>query len=157
MIIILVSFILTVVYSYFHVVYPYRVIKVWMRKNNIEGEIDKLHFFNVLKIDGLSARQIYEIIDEDKPRARIKVLYGSRFIGTLSTIGSNSMGLLLSGYPTMAGTASSLAGTLRFGTGSIVGAIVAFMPGGVTWPMVTTMTACSILSAALYWIFGRKA
>ena len=79
------------------------------------------------------------------------------FIGTLSTIGSNSMGLLLSGYPTMAGTASSLAGTLRFGTGSIVGAIVAFMPGGVTWPMVTTMTACSILSAALYWIFGRKA
>ncbi|KHT35634.1 Bcr/CflA family multidrug efflux MFS transporter [Vibrio sinaloensis] len=79
------------------------------------------------------------------------------FIGTISTIGSNSMGLLLSGYPTMAGTASSLAGTLRFGTGSIVGAIVAFMPGGATWPMVTTMTACSVLSAALYWIFGRKA
>lgn len=79
------------------------------------------------------------------------------FIGTISTIGSNSMGLLLSGYPTMAGTASSLAGTLRFGTGSIVGAIVAFMPGGASWPMVTTMTACSVLSAALYWIFGRKA
>lgn len=36
------------------------------------------------------------------------------FIGTLSTIGSNSMGLLLSGYPTMAGTASSLAGTVTF-------------------------------------------
>jgi DHA1 family bicyclomycin/chloramphenicol resistance-like MFS transporter len=79
------------------------------------------------------------------------------FIGTLSTIGSNSMGLLLSGYPTMAGTASSLAGTLRFGIGSLVGAIVAIMPGGVTWPMITVMTACSILSAAFYWIFGRKA
>ncbi|WP_159652400.1 Bcr/CflA family multidrug efflux MFS transporter [Vibrio atypicus] len=79
------------------------------------------------------------------------------FIGTLSTIGSNSMGLLLSSYPTMAGTASSLAGTLRFGIGSLVGAIVAIMPGGVTWPMITVMTACSILSAAFYWIFGRKA
>ncbi|MGC9459960.1 Bcr/CflA family multidrug efflux MFS transporter, partial [Vibrio genomosp. F10] len=43
------------------------------------------------------------------------------FIGTISTIGSNTMGLLLSGYPNMAGTASSLAGTLRFGTGSIIG------------------------------------
>lgn len=79
------------------------------------------------------------------------------FIGTLSTIGSNSMGLLLSGYPTMAGTASSLAGTLRFGTGSVVGGVVALMPGGVTWPMISVMTACSILSAVLYWIFGRKA
>jgi DHA1 family bicyclomycin/chloramphenicol resistance-like MFS transporter len=29
------------------------------------------------------------------------------YIGTLSTIGSNSMALLLSGYPQMAGTASS--------------------------------------------------
>ncbi len=35
------------------------------------------------------------------------------FVGTISTIGSNSMGLLLSKYPRMAGTASSLAGTLR--------------------------------------------
>ncbi|GAL12947.1 MFS family multidrug transport protein [Vibrio astriarenae] len=47
------------------------------------------------------------------------------FIGTLSTIGSNTMGLLLSGYPNMAGTAASLAGTLRFGLGSVIGVIVA--------------------------------
>jgi DHA1 family bicyclomycin/chloramphenicol resistance-like MFS transporter len=79
------------------------------------------------------------------------------FIGTLSTIGSNSMGLLLSGYPNMAGTASSLAGTLRFGTGSVIGAIVAMLPSGVTWPMITVMTVCSLLSAAFYWIFGRNA
>ncbi|MCY9852642.1 Bcr/CflA family multidrug efflux MFS transporter [Vibrio mediterranei] len=79
------------------------------------------------------------------------------FIGTLSTIGSNSMGLLLSGYPTMAGTASSLAGTLRFGTGSVIGAIVAMLPGGTVWPMIALMTICSVLSAALYWTFGKKA
>jgi DHA1 family bicyclomycin/chloramphenicol resistance-like MFS transporter len=85
------------------------------------------------------------------------VVFVVMFIGTLSTIGSNTMGLLLSSYPSMAGTASSLAGTLRFGTGSIIGAVVAFMPSGVTWPMISVMSMCSIVSAACYWIFGRKA
>jgi len=79
------------------------------------------------------------------------------FVGTISTIGSNSMALLLSGYPHMAGTASSLAGTLRFGTGSIVGMIVATMPSGVAWPMVLTMAMCAVLSALFYWVLGRKA
>ncbi len=78
------------------------------------------------------------------------------FIGTLSTIGSNAMGLLLSGYPTMAGTASSLAGTLRFGTGSIIGAIVASLPAAL-WPMILLMTICSVLSATLYWTLGKNA
>ncbi|MEZ8825137.1 Bcr/CflA family multidrug efflux MFS transporter [Vibrio amylolyticus] len=79
------------------------------------------------------------------------------FIGTISTIGSNSMGLLLSGYPNMAGTASSLAGTLRFGTGSVIGAIVAAMPSDVVWPMIVVMTACSVLSIMFYWTLGRNA
>ena len=79
------------------------------------------------------------------------------FIGTISTIGSNAMGLLLSGYPRMAGTASSLAGTLRFGTGSVVGALVAAMPGGESWPMIFVMAGCSLLSASFYWTLGRKA
>jgi len=67
------------------------------------------------------------------------------------------MGLLLSGYPRMAGTASSLAGTLRFGTGSVVGALVAAMPGGESWPMIVVMDGCSLLSASFYWTLGRKA
>ncbi|WP_418114191.1 Bcr/CflA family multidrug efflux MFS transporter [Vibrio scophthalmi] len=85
------------------------------------------------------------------------VVFVVLFIGTISTIGSNAMGLLLSGYPTMAGTASSLAGTLRFGIGSIIGGIVAALPNGVAWPMIVVMTACSLLSAAFYWLYGRKA
>ncbi|MDF5301882.1 Bcr/CflA family multidrug efflux transporter, partial [Vibrio parahaemolyticus] len=79
------------------------------------------------------------------------------FIGTLSTIGSNAMALLLSGYPSMAGTASSLAGTLRFGIGSLVGALVASLPGNAAWPMIIVMFACSVLSALFYWTLGRKA
>lgn len=79
------------------------------------------------------------------------------YIGTLSTIGSNSMGLLLSGYPHMAGTASSLAGTLRFGTGSLIGIVVAAMPSGHVWPMILMMSVCSVLSAVFYWTLGKKA
>lgn len=79
------------------------------------------------------------------------------FIGTLSTIGSNSMALLLSAYPNIAGTASSLAGTLRFGTGSVVGVIVSTMPSDKVWPMVLTMTTCAMLSTGFYWVFGKKA
>ncbi|MDC0612093.1 MFS transporter [Vibrio sp.] len=38
-----------------------------------------------------------------------------------------------------------------------VGAVVASMPGGVSWPMVMSMAACSVLSATCYWVFGRHA
>ncbi len=85
------------------------------------------------------------------------VVFVVMYIGTLSTIGSNSMGLLLGGYPQIAGTASSLAGTLRFGMGSLIGMMVAAMPSGVAWPMLAVMSLCSMLSGACYWIFGRKA
>ncbi|WCE30933.1 Bcr/CflA family multidrug efflux MFS transporter [Vibrio sp. SCSIO 43137] len=78
------------------------------------------------------------------------------YIGTMSTIGSNSMALLLSNYPGMAGTASSLAGTLRFGTGSLVGVLVAMLPSNSAWPMILVMTMCAVLSASLYWFLGRK-
>lgn len=78
------------------------------------------------------------------------------YIGTMSTIGSNSMALLLSNYPSMAGTASSLAGTLRFGTGSLVGVLVAMLPSDSAWPMILVMTMCAVLSASLYWFLGRK-
>ncbi|GLQ73512.1 Bcr/CflA family multidrug efflux MFS transporter [Vibrio penaeicida] len=79
------------------------------------------------------------------------------FVGTIATIGSNSMALLLSGYPNMAGTASSLAGTLRFGMGSLMGAVVAFMPSNTQVPMIMMMTLCAVLSALFYWTLGRKA
>lgn len=78
------------------------------------------------------------------------------FVGCISTIGSNSMGLLLSHYPQMAGTASSLAGTLRFGTGSLVGVGVAMLPSDTAWPMVGSMAVCSVLSFSFYFFLGRK-
>lgn len=79
------------------------------------------------------------------------------FIGTISTIGSNSMALLLSRYPAMAGTASSLAGTLRFGLGSLIGFCVSLLPGDQSWPMLLTMAMCGLLSLSFYLIWGKKA
>ncbi|MDV7104266.1 Bcr/CflA family multidrug efflux MFS transporter [Vibrio sp. TH_r3] len=79
------------------------------------------------------------------------------YISMMSTVGSNSMAILLSAYPSMAGTASSLAGTLRFGVGSIVGIVVAMLPSDSAWPMILLMTLCAVSSAAFYWFLGRKA
>lgn len=77
-------------------------------------------------------------------------------VGTISTIGSNSMGLLLNKYPNMAGTTSALAGTLRFGTGSLIGFIVAYLPGDQTWPMLLMMALCAVLSMSTYLFFGAS-
>ena len=79
------------------------------------------------------------------------------FIGTLSTIGSNSMACLLGRYPHIAGTASSLAGTLRFGIGSLVSGGVALMPSSSAWPLAITMLTCAILSSVFYWFLAREA
>ncbi len=79
------------------------------------------------------------------------------YMSMMSTVGSNSMAILLSAYPGIAGTASSLAGTLRFGTGSIIGVIVAVLPSDTAWPMILAMTLCALLSALFYWFMERKA
>lgn len=79
------------------------------------------------------------------------------FVGTISIIGSNTMACLLAKYPHMAGTASSLAGTMRFGTGTVVGGMVAMMPDATAWPMALTMAVCALLSASFYWFLSRNA
>ncbi|AMG31904.1 Bcr/CflA family drug resistance efflux transporter [Grimontia hollisae] len=78
------------------------------------------------------------------------------FVGTISIVGSNSMACVLSAYPELAGTASSLAGTLRFGTGTIVAGIVAAIHVDSAWPMTGAMAACAILSALFYWGLAKK-
>jgi DHA1 family bicyclomycin/chloramphenicol resistance-like MFS transporter len=84
------------------------------------------------------------------------VIFVALFIGTLSAINSNTMAILLSGYPSMAGTATSLAGTMRFGTGALVGAVVALLPNNEICPMIFSMAACGTLSIGFYWALGRK-
>ena len=78
------------------------------------------------------------------------------FIGCISVIGSNSMACILSDYPEYAGTASSLAGTMRFGIGTIVGGIVSLIHVHSALPMTLAMAVCALLSAFFYWGLSRN-
>lgn len=78
------------------------------------------------------------------------------FVSTISTVGSNSMALLLNEYPEMAGTVSSLAGSLKFGTGALIAAAVSLLPSGSAWSMVLMMALCGLLSMTFYTCFAKE-
>ncbi|MNH04168.1 Bicyclomycin resistance protein [compost metagenome] len=65
------------------------------------------------------------------------------------------MAVILDDFPHMAGTASSLAGTLRFSIGALVGAILSMAPGKSAWPMVSSMALCSIV-AVLFYLYASR-
>ncbi|MCC8367532.1 Bcr/CflA family multidrug efflux MFS transporter [Xenorhabdus sp. PB61.4] len=71
------------------------------------------------------------------------------YISCISLITSNSMAVVLDGYPHMAGTVASLSGTLRFSIAALVGAILSYAPEKSAWPMVGSMALCVILAMAL--------
>lgn len=72
------------------------------------------------------------------------------YMGCISMISSNAMAIILEGFPYMAGTAASLAGTLRFGVGALVGVILSKIPAHSEWPMVGSMLICITISFFLY-------
>ncbi|WP_075181277.1 Bcr/CflA family multidrug efflux MFS transporter [Pantoea sp. 1.19] len=80
------------------------------------------------------------------------------FIGCVAMVSSNAMAVILDEFPHMAGTASSLAGTLRFGIGALVGALLASAEAHSAWPMVWSITLCATASIllALYASRPRK-
>lgn len=77
------------------------------------------------------------------------------YLGCIAMISSNAMAVILDDFPHMAGTASSLAGTLRFSIGALVGAILAMAPGKSAWPMVSSMALCSIV-AVLFYLYASR-
>ncbi|PVZ85786.1 Bcr/CflA family drug resistance efflux transporter [Serratia sp. S1B] len=78
------------------------------------------------------------------------------YIGCIAMISSNAMAVILDDFPHMAGTASSLAGTLRFSIGALVGAILSLAPGNSAWPMVSSMALCSIIAVLLFFYAHRS-
>ncbi|PKF60880.1 Bcr/CflA family drug resistance efflux transporter [Psychromonas sp. psych-6C06] len=68
------------------------------------------------------------------------------YVSAISTVGSNSMAILLSDYPSIAGTASSLSGTLRFGLAGVAAAVISFLPAKSSWPMVGVICCCASLA-----------
>ena len=84
------------------------------------------------------------------------------FVGCVSMVSSNAMAVILDEFPHMAGTASSLAGTFRFGIGAIVGALLSMATFTTAWPMLWAMAFCATSSNAMpnacrSWIFCSRA
>ncbi|HHR6080092.1 TPA: Bcr/CflA family multidrug efflux MFS transporter [Providencia alcalifaciens] len=68
------------------------------------------------------------------------------YVSGIAMITSNSMAVILDNYPHIAGTVSSLAGTIRFSIGALVGTLLSMIPAKNAWPMVGSMVGCVALS-----------
>jgi len=77
------------------------------------------------------------------------------FIGCVAMVSSNAMAVILDEFPHMAGTASSLAGTMRFGIGALVGMLLANIPLTSAWPMVWAISLCAAASMLLFLYASR--
>ncbi|NHB96130.1 Bcr/CflA family multidrug efflux MFS transporter [Photorhabdus stackebrandtii] len=77
------------------------------------------------------------------------------YVCGIAMITSNVMAVVLDGYPHMAGTVSSLAGTIRFGISALVGVLIAMFPARSAWPMVGSMVLCVILATLLV-IYAKR-
>ncbi|WP_423201728.1 Bcr/CflA family multidrug efflux MFS transporter [Dickeya lacustris] len=77
------------------------------------------------------------------------------FVGCVATVASNAMAVILDDFPHMAGTASSLAGTFRFGLGSLVGALLSQLTFHSAWPMVGIMALCATGAILLFLLASR--
>ena len=77
------------------------------------------------------------------------------FVGCVSMVSSNAMAVILDEFPHMAGTASSLAGTFRFGIGAIVGALLSMSTFTTAWPMLWAMAFCAT-SSILFYLYASR-
>ena len=77
------------------------------------------------------------------------------FVGCVSLVSSNAMAVILDEFPHMAGTASSLAGTFRFGISAIVGTLLSMSAFNSAWPMIWSITFCAT-SSSLFYLYASR-
>ncbi|MEQ4776686.1 Bcr/CflA family multidrug efflux MFS transporter [Providencia huaxiensis] len=77
------------------------------------------------------------------------------YVSGIAMITSNAMAVILDNYPHIAGTVSSLAGTIRFSIGALVGTLLSLIPAQSAWPMVGSMVACVAFSM-LFVLLAKK-
>lgn len=83
------------------------------------------------------------------------VLGVAAFVGCVSMVSSNAMAVILDEFPHMAGTASSLAGTFRFGIGALTGALLSIATFNTAWPMIWSIAVCASCSIFFYLYASR--
>ena len=87
------------------------------------------------------------ILGIDSLELLITLLFiGYGFLGLITPV---TAVLALEEQGAIAGTASALMGTIHFVTGSLVMALVGFFVDGTARPMITGITACSIVAFIL--------
>ena len=77
------------------------------------------------------------------------------FVGCVAMVSSTAMAVILDEFPHMAGTASSLAGTFRFGIGAIVGALLSLATFNSAWPMIWSIAFCAT-SSILFCLYASR-
>lgn len=77
----------------------------------------------------------------------IPMIFGvAVYVGSIAMISSNAMSVILDNYPHIAGTVSSLVGTIRFGIGAFFGYLLSCFKTTTAWSMVGFMGLCVCLA-----------
>lgn len=77
----------------------------------------------------------------------IPMIFGvAVYVGSIAMISSNAMSVILDSYPHIAGTVSSLVGTIRFGIGAFFGYLLSCFKTTTVWSMVGFMGLCVCLA-----------
>jgi len=78
------------------------------------------------------------------------------YLGMNGLIFGNAMAGFMAFFPTMAGTASALAGAVRFGLGALAGSVVSLLHDGSATPMLIGMGICGLLALGIYLMACRR-
>lgn len=79
------------------------------------------------------------------------------YVGQLGLIGANATSHALGFFPENAGTASALAGAMRFGAGALAGLLVNCMVATSPLPMALVMAGCGLAGCGLFvWLGPRS-
>lgn len=84
------------------------------------------------------------------------VLGVALFVSVISMVSSNIMAIIMEDFPHMAGMVSSLAGTIRFGLGALVGSGLSLLAFHSAWPMVLSMLLCAGVALLCFFLARRS-
>ncbi len=74
------------------------------------------------------------------------------FVGTNGMVSANTMALVMNRFGHISGSASAMAGFLRFGIGALAGVLVGVLHDGTIRPLLIAMVGCGVLAVAFYGI-----
>lgn len=90
------------------------------------------------------------IANLDAPSLKLVVIAVMLFIGTAGVINANAMALVLARLGHISGSASAVAGSLRFGLGAVAPVVVGLLYDGTPVAMVLVMMGCGVLALACF-------